>query len=447
MSSILISPFSKEKVSQGATKVLEASSTLLRLAKTHHLLSQHDLDKRLVIIDKLSVLWKEVIQDNATTYDTIHNRLVTCKESIGEPLFQMYVKALNIPNPDVKRLAKQFKKDLTATTLSAPFVLAQTGIEGPTLLIQYWRNTVHSYVAKISDWEELFSSHVYACLAEGFSDSKLAYNIPKSTGIDLTNGNQLTIHGKAQELDAGVPKKLKEDLLQLLEIHKREIENEEDKPALLYFEKVKGENLFDFFRTKYNSLSPQAKIEFFKQIGRLSLLDVVLGHIDRLVQTALREELEEPIHDFDEGQANLGNVMVTWTGNPDECPTIRPIDNGLQALNEEERDIKYLDFIKTLLQDPQKQFKILESKIIQAINNRLDNADIDIKPEIIEDISKTSSGAIYSGLLDMIQIFKKELIPSWEHKPETQEFKNQFKSQLPELFYAVEARIQLFKEI
>ena len=87
------------------------------------------------------------------------------------------------------------------------------------------------------------------------------------------------------------------------------------RPNLLVFPKVPGAPLLDFIKQKYSLLKPTQKNELIRELGKIAMLDALLGNPDRVISTN---------HWF---CSNLDNIMIQC----DDDSTIRLflIDNEL----------------------------------------------------------------------------------------------------------------------
>ena len=212
-------------------------------------------------------------------------------------------------------------------------------------------------------------------------------------------------------------------------------------------ERVSGENLFDFAQTRYTFLQDHQKEVVFKGIGKIAMLDLVLGNLDRLVQIFTHQGA----YCLMDLEANLGNVMISLSENQ---PTIYAIDNGIERdlIEDSTMKDKYLHFLQNLFasDDWKEQVarNIVES-IMSALRTQIDDVSdgniIEIKRQM-KDFSGDVQPIGYSAILEGIQEMEKILastLSSWLHQ-KGDSVQQYLQETYPELHTALSERINVF---
>ena len=144
----------------------------------------------------------------------------------------------------------------------------------------------------------------------------------------------------------------------------------------------------------------------FERLGRLAILDLFFGNLDRLVQVNLRRDNTYALDNMLE--VNLGNVMV----GRDDQPTLYSIDNGVdQALiDDPEKRQKYLDFLRGLFsqKDP---FLDLTTNFVDCFRNALRSQIDDVEYVPTEDKSGSSGGGASKSQKADLSLLRKQMEP------------------------------------
>lgn len=314
----------------------------------------------------------------------------------------------------------QFYKDLGTIAPNPPLVKTLKGNCGPTFCAVYprwaYRTQLHPErktedgVACILKWThsyEIASHRLYEAFATGFTGVRGSYPdeffcVPKMIAFDQNSDCMDEGHGlhKVEKKTATKLKSLFESLTQ--NYHQQPKITPPSLPIVMRQEKVKGQNLSDFIRNRYTSLTLPQKKSLFRRIGRMAFLDFVLGHNDRLVP------VETMSCAFGNNDANLGNLMVC------EAPDgfgLFAIDNGINAhLCNPENQRVYLNLLSTVLSSNQFD-KILSEQVKIGIKESLNQeSGLEIFNEDLETIGREH---IQKGLKQMDSLMTQSLGRAW----------------------------------
>lgn len=339
-----------------------------------------------------------------------------------------------------------------------PLKKSHRGDYGPTFLVSYTRpdssfktSTLHQYVLKWSD-REVPSNLLYKAFAQKFKfeGKSYTYSVPQTAMIDLENGIHEDSSSETTLLSPDETEKMTKKFQDLVHAVDPKIEPKDTQVMLM--EKISGADLFDFALRKYADLSPAQKAKLFSRIGKLTLLDLVLGNIDRFIQV---DPTGKSYEIASEG-SNLGNALIVWSGDESEMPAIVAIDNGIRPnLIENDEDKKaYLHFLKTLLAEADLP-ALLAAKTAQAISTALftlcdDEERVDVAHAALQNIRKDldengmARPAISRGIDKMMQRLHKIVLPLWNSE-QSQPLKDHLSWAYPELLHAVKERLELFK--
>ncbi|HAB98837.1 MAG TPA: hypothetical protein DCE71_03335, partial [Parachlamydiales bacterium] len=259
-------------------------------------------------------------------------------------------------------------KTLLATSELAKKSLA--GHNGPTLLVHYTKpqNRVYgekqiSYVLKWTDKEEICGHLIYDFFSKAFSSNLI---VPKSTWYDFQSHLYMNIQGRLEALEHPFTENLSATFNSVPSAIASSIKILGEKVMII--EKLSGGNLGEFFKRNYQTLTEKQKKYLFQQLGKLAVIDILLGNNDRLFTTKRDREAIQ----LDNYKANLGNVMITIKDG--EEPTVHPIDNGVNVEMIENPILRrnYLHHIDSLFKEPKAEMKIA-SLVINSIRNTIDN--------------------------------------------------------------------------
>ncbi len=208
-------------------------------------------------------------------------------------------------------------------------------------------------------------------------------------------------------------------------------------PCLMLYEKAPGATLIDFIAVRYNSLSKEQRLSLFNYIGKIAMLDLVLGHQDRFFKLDLplrTKKLRKMDEDYGK-YANLGNVLVNIE---DTHLHFYLIDNAAYVYDE---NIKYLTPFFRASSDPKTSSRLIEIMTEQIIE-ALRRADFpsEITEKMAENISafeedlRSYEPHIQNGIRDMTKTLQqrfqiahtikafKNLKPAFRHIPKMGRF-------------------------
>lgn len=173
------------------------------------------------------------------------------------------------------------------------------------------------------------------------------------------------------------------------------------------FEKIRGENLIDFVKTRYEELSVGQRIHLFKLFGRLSMMDLFSGNLDRLIQVDCFKLETYP--------CNLGNIMLHWPDNPGGNPFVYAIDNVMDRVTLEQADA-YNTFLSDLLREKEFAGKVSAAMITSIQSSIEGDDDIHLNAPSVEafldDLKEEKyARAIEVGLNEMVVWLTQHLIP------------------------------------
>ncbi|HUD02195.1 MAG TPA: hypothetical protein VMR37_07690 [Rhabdochlamydiaceae bacterium] len=244
--------------------------------------------------------------------------------------------------------------------------------------------------------------------------------------------------------------KFKRNFQRITEIYASKIAS---KGVLILSERIGGENLFDFILTTYRELTREQKEKFFNRLGRLAMLDVVTGNLDRLVQI-FTDQGEYTLQDL---EANLGNVMVVWSKDKN-APFLYAIDNGIEKdlISSDLHRKKYLSFLQTHFSSRNLE-RMLAENMVKSIQHALDTQVDDVSTGNVVELKKQfqffsdelyplAYPAFLRGLEEMHFHLYENLIPSWESE-KASPLKNYLKSNHPRLLAAQQERIDILKNL
>lgn len=317
-----------DKLWGSAPQVLQKTFTILRLAKSYRVLEKEDWPE-------LATFWKEVIEGH---FDSVEGLRKKISFSLGKRVYAIYEPEVQWAQTvdEIKACAARFLKD-EASMETPPVVASARGVKGVTLLGRYNRfsatkNKIVSkeFVLKLTDNMEVPSNHLYADFSTGFRDGMERYGflVPKSAELDLAKNTHTLSNGKKEEIKAPVAAQLKDTITQLAGIFEKELQRKEKLAVthVMLSERIDAENLYDFARRRFKTLSPPQKYSLIKQMGEVGGIDFLLLYNDRLFQLFCDQEVE-----FDElFPANLGNLLARLSPKSDRAPILYAIDNGIE---------------------------------------------------------------------------------------------------------------------
>ncbi|MBM3198515.1 MAG: hypothetical protein FJZ58_04580 [Chlamydiae bacterium] len=300
--------------------LIHTVGTLSRLERLYMALPS-DTAKRHETLQELGKIWAR-----AETIKKIEDRVVRRLEKLDQANCPLKVSELYksiIQQENALQFVNSFRKDVLSVQV-APIRDSGMGAFGPTLLLRYNRpargsseDWIRKGVIKWTGPEEALSSEwMRSCLvAPGLMVPQSSiYHIEKGLLVRNDHQSQLSL-----EETAYMDKHL--TLIRQCASQKT--------PAgklVLFSERVAGVNFYDGAFMEWTEFFNSQKQWVFRQLGRMTFLDLLLGNIDRIVRyyegTMLWQAAIE---------SNLGNVMMTSSAflHEEEMPTVYAIDNGL----------------------------------------------------------------------------------------------------------------------
>lgn len=176
----------------------------------------------------------------------------------------------------------------------------------------------------------------------------------------------------------------------------------EDKPntsSVFLMEQVQGQGLAEFIGASEGYLAISDKEAFFRRLGRVVLLDLLMGNTDRLLRldSYAKESLEDPFA----VEANLGNLMVQTSGSDFDFYLI---DNELYNHDPESGQKSYGEFFSELVKkDDFFDWTFAQTK--QSIQSALCEVPRKVSKPFLDDFSKFK-GAFQEGIKTAITTLK-----------------------------------------
>jgi hypothetical protein len=439
-------------------QVLQASNTLLRLAEVDAILAFKDRANKLEVLTNLWVGVEEILPNTASAKSLLSQIL----PKIGKTFSRLYLEMSPLETEeDIRKCLHRMQKDVQSV-LVPPVKKSFRGNKGPTFLIDYQRQfnspeKNHSYVIKWTNREEIACHRVYAAFASNFNrDATLnpssGFLVPALGCLDFANGVHEMTNGKQLPLSPKTCSELKNNFLRIAEIY---YPDKISKSLLMICEKIPGENLFDFARTRYRLLNRAQKEKFFNRLGRLAMLDVVTGNLDRLIQIFTNRSGDYTLQDL---EANLGNVMVVWSKESEHSPLLYAIDNGIETelIEDAGRRAKYLSFLQSQFASPD-SIQMLAQNMLKSLQHALTTQIDDVSSGNIQELKKQLQAfsdeltslaypAIRLGLEEMLFHLQEHLIPGWENE-KSGYLREYLTATYPQVYTAIQERIDTLKMI
>lgn len=363
-----------------AQHVFKTASTLMRVIKLDQALpnaEEEGEEFRNSTIEALQAIWnsgREQLStfqgaekeepESSSSLENVKIILIEQLTSLNDemcievtPIYEAEIKAAKNA-ADLEKCMHRFWKDSKSITIS-PFNKSHRGVNGPTLLISYPRlspdlRQVHlqNYVAKWTGWNELCSTRIYkefaGYLAEQSNGSP--FSVPEIAAFDPTSHIHEMTDGSHTLLPDEMAKILEEKFMELVRVAAPDITPKNEQ--IMLQERVAGSNLFDFAITKYQHLSKEQKKELFIGLGRLAMMDVLMGNLDRFIPVECNQS---EVYELSPAESNFGNVMIHWGQGQMESPRIYAIDNGInqELISDPQLSEKYNAFLQEQFADPQ----------------------------------------------------------------------------------------------
>jgi hypothetical protein len=365
-----------------AEEVLHQAETVLRRQKIYSILSEKKAPSEMVsLLDRfLRTLLEHLVG--------IDEKEITCfvqsqMESIPKPLEQLppiYLEKIVIVSSrrEMAMLLKEFVEDCSYLSLGM-VCHSDAGDRGVLIVTDPFSQEVfRSFVVKWVDSYEVESTRIYQLFARRLGDF---FKVPAFREIDL-KGKKIGLLSEDAAPFVDRVSRIYEECLVLSRSSRFDVEDigkTLDCRFLMISEKVSGEDFFAFISTRYQEMDPRQKEVFFKKLGVVGLLDLVLHHEDRIqIAIFLRSKgsysllfkedhkrlmsesgNEKPAEEY--YGPNLGNLMVGEEGE------VFLIDNGLEWDREALGRSGYTEFLNELFNSPG-----WEEKIAQAILGAID---------------------------------------------------------------------------
>ncbi len=445
-------------------QVLQASNTLLRLAEMDAILSS-GLKDRSLIIRTLRNLWIEVEEKLPRSITVAKDVLSEGLLKIGKALARLYLEKIpSAPTEEnIRKCLRRMQKDVQSV-LIPPLKKSVRGNKGPTFLIDYQRfNSTtpsgknFSYVIKWTNLEEVACHHIFSAFGSSFGQDthlnpKSGFLVPQMCFLDFEHRvHEIATQGQTF-LPASLCSQLRNNFLRISEIY---YSNPISKSLLMISQKIDGENLFDFAQTRYRLLNKDQKAKIFNRLGRLAMLDIVAGNLDRLIQIFTNRNGEYTLQDL---EANLGNVMVVWSQESEQGPLLYAIDNGIETdlIENVASRAKYLSFLRNLFSS-RNLVQLMAQNMVKSFQHALETQIDDVSTQNIQDLKKQfqifsddlvsmAYPAFCRGLEEIHFHLQDHIIPGWEDK-RSLFLREYLKSTYPKLFVAVQERIDILKTI
>lgn len=417
-------------------------------------------------IEKLAKIWAEAQQLGTSSPEaakqTLLNRLAKLDPSISA-IYAGHFESLNALD---QKIAK-FTKDSQKLPFS-PVKISTRGNKGPTFLVNYPTvRGMRAYVAKCSHLNELISNRVYDVFATCFSNEKFScgFTVPPSARFDFQQRVYESTSREITQISKDTSNKTTAHILELSKLINRNPNLNPDPTHFMCAKRILGENLIDFAYTKYKDLAEEQRYKFFEGLGRLAMLDLVMGNLDRIIQIYCEDEKEYKLDNALE--VNLGNVMVSHSKNDFE---LHAIDNGIDEalINSDFAQSNYAKFLANLFTQP-KHLDIIVKNIIycfeNAIESQTDEIDLNavnkdkekgseinlshIRNELAcikGDLNTFAPDAFLCGLEKMEGWLRKEAIPIlWDKSKEGTALQEYLSNVYPAYLKALKQRFDAFQ--
>lgn len=279
-----------------------------------------------------------------------------------------------------------FQDDLISILMGRVLYRSARGIASGVTFIIGGRG--QKFVFKWTDYNECVSNKIYRLFLHIIGDPHIS--LPMSRSI---RGHQIP---SLKWLEQPPPKS----------------DMERAPPCLMLYEQAPGAPFIDFIAAKYNLLNPEQQLCLFTLIGKIGMIDLVLGHQDRFFKLDLPLKSHKLIkmRDREYGEyANLGNLLVDIK---DEEISVYLIDNGAYT---HDQKIKYLTPFFRNVEDPTTSsllIDIMTEQILEAVKR----ADFFSKTtkEMEENLTQFSDDlvknrrAIQKGIYEMTKTIQKK---------------------------------------
>lgn len=339
---------------------------LSRLAQLDRALPVNSTKERERVLGQISQIWAEAEKQMLISEEAAQKAILKGLSDLNIVGVSELYSPLCQDTASIVQKIFAFKGDAAAVSIS-PLHVSINGLKGPTLLVRYPKDgNLESYVLKYTNRNEILSTRLYDAFSSAFSDKSLGFFVPKASSVDLESGVHESMGCTRTHLSPAQMGPFKGALESI-----QPPKNSED-TELMIAERVQGANLLDFGSTKYPHFTEEQKGKFFERLGRLALLDLVIGNTDRLAGV----DYYDGSYSLDTAlESNLGNVLVEWNGTS-ESFSLFAIDNGIEeGLSSGPKRESYRAFLEEILQDPDFD-QMLAANVMQCMLNGI-NAQVD----------------------------------------------------------------------
>jgi hypothetical protein len=430
--------------------------TLSRLSEVSKNLGRRP-DVRAEGREKLKELSEYLIQMVSLLGPNAYLSSESLKRRISEKLLFLYFGSPidDIGLDKVTEVAQTILQD-TVSLGVIPIKSSRLGQHGPTFLVDYPRKTEGSqslsycsYVMKNVDPLEVVCNRIYFEFANCIScarDDRAAFFVPQTSLIDLTQQRYFSFSGECSgilEIDS-----LRQSLGRIAAAMKK---SDCFSEKVMLAEKIQGQNILDFVSSaEYSEASEGRKKSFFLNLGGLSLLDLLMGNLERFFAVDLTVENLLCL----DLAANLGNALVV--PEEDENAFLYAIDNGISphlCLGAESRiewsnadfRLRYNKLMQHIISSPE-GLESFVSNIVNALKiwEELDE-DKTLGP-FLKDLtdSELCVDRVREGILQMGSYIKKYILPFWEGR-ESDSLKDFIRSNCDALLEPLDERVKVFK--
>jgi len=444
-------------------KVIQTTNTLRRISELNNSLSFSNImrSKGIKAIQEIAASAQELLP-----YENLEDVKMTLKTGLenittgvikGKNIAKIYtgqIEAATTVN-ELSKCIRHILKD-SSSLLTFSIQKSNKGQNGPTYLVSYTRPSKKSskpnlreYVIKWTNENEICSWRLYDVFSQNLALQ--SFILPKMAVLGLDKQLHEMCDQTCFRLEEETAINLKQSLIGI--VNKNTNPND---TLMIFMERVSGSNLFDFAKDKYQLLNPEEKQDLFEKMGRLSMLDMLIGNTDRLIQTSYNKSTKQ--YQCENQTANLGNIMVDWFPNEGKVPSLYAIDNGIkpQLITDEEEKAAYKQFVGNYFEDS-KMTDVLADLIVDSMQKGCrDNAELSTTLDItlahnlkeyqpfLDDLKDSDllKQALVKGLFEMSMTLKEQL-PSFWNSDEALKIKNYLKENYPMLQDAVTERIQI----
>lgn len=363
----------------------------------------------------------------------------------------------------MEKLLHKIIKDVKSVEID-PVKKPLRGQSGTILLVSYPRfnkskePSIRNCVIKSTTRNEIATTWIYKKIIEFLFEKENqseGFFIPEAISLNFERKIHESLDMTKSKLNDSESRELKKMLKDIKDAYPVENEDDDefitaDDNHIIILEKLR-ENIFDFARAKYPKIEEMAqRRKFFEKLGKLSVIDLFVGNLDRLVRIFINRKGKYALQPI---EANLGNIMFGGLQKDDMFAIDNEIDPDL--LQKESKE-KYHAFLEELLQTPSFE-KTLASNMVESILSgitvmaedetsvRYDKLLEELEP-FSEDLKKFGGDCFEKGIRDMIFQFQKELLPKWA-SDKAKPFKEYLSENYPEIYSGIEERLEIFARI